>query len=385
MRAIAVFVGMISLNGLPCVAVAQATQPAADTAGLGSHLESQRRERDIPGLAVGIVRGPELVYARAFGFADLDAERPVTLDTIFRIASVTKVFTTTLLAVLRDEGVVALDDPVAKHLPAGLKVPGDPRGAAAITLRHLATHTSGLPKLPGNVVPKDGDMYGGYTPEQLYAALPMTSLVAPVGARDEYSNFGMGLLGHVLERAAGKPFETLLRERVLEPLEMSSSGITLAEHQRRRAAVGHMAFSNVPAPEWDFGCLAGCGALASNVPDLAKFVSVQLRAGEADVRPIRGGTLRELHTPQHVAAGWEYGIGLGWHVFHNAANGNIIWHNGSTYGFGSFVAFIPKHNVGVVVLINRANLDHAADQLGNWLLDQAVARFSRAAAEPNAR
>src|SRR5262249_5694080 len=156
-----------------------------------------------------IVRQQDLVYAKSFGLADRRNFQAATVHTLYRIGSITKVFTTTLLAMLRDRGAVRLDDPVANYLPSEVKLPTDPRGAPAITLRHLATHSSGLPSLPPNLVPKGEDPYGGYSVDALYAGLAQIRLVVPIGAGENYSNLGMGLLGHALERAAGMPYEEM--------------------------------------------------------------------------------------------------------------------------------------------------------------------------------
>ena len=299
-------------------------------------LDGCRRSEGLPSLSVGIVRGQELVYARAFGVADRETSRPATPETVYRIGSVTKVFTSTLLAVLRDQGTVRLDDAVATYLPEGVRLPSDPRGARPMTLRHLATHTSGLPRLPVNLKPRGDDPYGGYTVDALYDGLGRTRLDFPTGSDYSYSNLGVGLLGHVLERAAGKSYEELLKQYLLEPLGMDDTHITLGPDQRARLATGYQ--EKVPtrrAADWDLGCLAAAGALASTVPDLARFLALQLRAGHADVVPVAGGTLTELHTAQQLARDWRSARGLGWHLQCEEEQGDLVWHNGGLDGFAS--------------------------------------------------
>jgi CubicO group peptidase (beta-lactamase class C family) len=148
---------------------------------LDHHIERKCRAQRLPSLSVGIVRRHELIYAKSVGLAERSHSRPATPDTLYRIGSATKVFTATLLALLRDRGIVRLDDAVAQHLPPEVKLPTDPRGAPAITLRHLATHSSGLPRLPVNLQNKGDDPYGGYTVEDLYAGL--ASIFQPAPAR----------------------------------------------------------------------------------------------------------------------------------------------------------------------------------------------------------
>ncbi len=371
-RLIPFVLAMLSLGHTSAAAHAQVSQPVDRRAAIDAHLEAERVARRIPALSVGVVRGDALAYASAFGVADRATSRPATTQSVYRVASFTKIFTAALLVSLRDAGVVKLDDPVAQHLPADVSVPTDPRGAPHITLRHLATHTSGLPRVPDNIRPKAGDMYGGYTTEQLYAAMRTAKLDAPIGAACEYSNFGMGLLGHALERAAGKSYESLLIERLFAPLGMTQTRIHISPDARGDYATGYLMFSDTPAVEWDFGCLAGCGAVASNVPDLARFLSLQFRAGQAGVTPLSGGSLLEMHTPQRILEGWKLGVGLGWHILMDDQIGEVVWHNGSTFGHGSFVGFSPTRKLGVIILMNRGNVDGAADEIGLWLLHEVV-------------
>lgn len=336
-------------------------------------LESWRRSARLPSLAIGIVRGRELVYARAFGVADRETSRPATIETIYRIGSITKVFTTTLLAILRDQGTVRLDDAVEDHLPKEVRVPSDPRGAQPMTLRHLATHSSGLPRLPVNLTPRGGDPYGGYPVEALYDGLARTRLDFPTGADYSYSNLGMGLLGHVLERAAGTPYEELLKQYLVEPLRMNDTSITLRPDQQARLATGYQQTDPTKrASEWDLGCLAAAGALGSTIPDLAKFLELQLQAGHDDVVPVAGGTLTELHTAQQLAKDWKSARGLGWHLECNEGQGNLVWHNGGLDGFTSWLSFLPKYQVGVIVL---TNCGRSVDSLGQWLQKEARFRF----------
>jgi CubicO group peptidase (beta-lactamase class C family) len=254
-----------------------------------------------------------------------------------------------------------------------VKLPGDPRGAPAITLRQLGTHSSGLPSMPPNLVPDGEDPYGGYPVDALYAGLTQTRLDFPVGARQSYSNLGMGLLGHTLERAARMPYEEMLKLWIFEPLGMGASTISLSDAHRERFAQGYK--DNDPraeAVDWGLGCLNPAGAIASSVTDLARFIALQLRAGQADATPVSGGTLTELHTPQRLDDNWEVAVGLGWHVVRNNALGHVVWHNGGMEGYHSYLAFAPRYQVGIVAL---TNCGRDIDSLGRWLLGEAVKMF----------
>ena len=138
--------------------VGQANAISVDTKKIDKYMQQQLETEKFPSLSIGVVHDQKLLFAKAYGLADRKTTRSATPETIYYIGSVTKVFTTTLMCMLRDRGVVRLDDPITKYLPSTVTVPTDPRGAPAITLRHLATHSSGLPRIPLNITPKGGDV-----------------------------------------------------------------------------------------------------------------------------------------------------------------------------------------------------------------------------------
>jgi CubicO group peptidase (beta-lactamase class C family) len=325
-----------------------------------------------PSLSVGIVSWDGLVLAKSAGFSDRRTSKPAAPGTLYRIGSVTKPFTATLLLILRDQGKLRLDDPVALYLPAGVKLPGDPRGSPAITLRHLATHGSGLPRIPVDLKPRGGDLYGGYTLESLLEGLSRTELDAPIGSRYSYSNLGYGILGAALEHAAGDRYEDLLRKLILEPLGMRRTGVTVDEAMEDLLAVGYeKGDTEKEAPTWDLGCLAPGGGLISSVEDLAAFVALELRAERKGGGPITRGTLLESQIVQRVAEDWSVGVGLGWHVRRDD-DGAVNFHSGEVAGFYSFVAFVPRTGVGVIALTNCGK---PLDAIGRRLLSEATSAF----------
>jgi CubicO group peptidase (beta-lactamase class C family) len=181
-------------------------------------------DNDIPGAAVGIVRDGKLLYAKGHGVRSVERQEPVAVNTLFQIGSVTKVFTTTLLLQLRDEGRLALDDPVGTYLPAQAETPSWRQGEERVmpTLRHLATHRAGLPRNPPNRRdrPHSPSVMEPYSIAELYQGLAKTTLTSRPGTAVQYSNYGFGVLSHVLERATGQPYEALLHEKLLAPLAM---------------------------------------------------------------------------------------------------------------------------------------------------------------------
>jgi CubicO group peptidase (beta-lactamase class C family) len=321
------------------------------------------------GLVVGLLENGETRIV-TFGKSGGPGERPLDGATVFEIGSVTKVFTTTLLAdmVRRDE--VRLDQPVAELLPKSVKVPA--RGDTLITLLDLATQHSGLPRLPSNLAPKDPtNPYSDYTVERLYDFLSHHTLTRAPGTVYEYSNLGMGLLGHALARKAGRPYESALTERVLRPLGMNDTRITLTADMKARLAAGHDP-SGAVVGNWDFAALAGAGALRSTAADMLRFIAANLDSNDTPL----SADLRETHRPRHTAGGPNVSIGLAWHLL-RSFGAEIVWHNGGTDGYHSFIGYDPAMRVGVVVLSNSSgDVDDIALHLLNpkFPLKQVVKR-----------
>ncbi|MFE6867317.1 serine hydrolase domain-containing protein [Kitasatospora sp. NPDC057692] len=297
-------------------------------------------------------------------------------DTLFEIGSITKVFTSLTLARMTLAGTVALDEPLADlladALPAGVAVPA--KGPRPIALRHLATHVSGLPRLPAGMLlasllnPAKPDPYAHCTAEWLLGSLGRTSARAVPGRSFRYSNLGAGLLGLALAHRAGLSYGELVRREVCEPLGLADTVLAPDAEQAARLAPGHTAGGR-PVPGWDLAALAGAGALKSTAADLAVFLRAQLAAwpedaggGGAPLGPEIALTREVRHQVNPFA--WMH---LGWmgHRLHARQGGHLkIWHNGGTGGYRSFTAFDPEQQVGVVVLANtRRSVDGPGVQL----------------------
>lgn len=313
------------------------------------------------GIVVGVIE-PQGRRIVAYGSLEKGDSRPLNGDTVFEIGSVTKVFTSLVLADMVQRGEVALTDPVAKYLPAEVKMPE--RGGRVITLHDLSTHTSGLPRMPSNFQPKDpANPYADYTVAQLYQFLSGYQPTRDIGTQFEYSNLGGGLLGLALARRAGMEYEALVRSRITGPLGMSSTGIALTPEMKARLAVGHnealTAVSN-----WDLGALAGAGALRSSANDMLTFLAANLGYVKSPLAPAMASMLAERRKTG-IPAFPE--IGLGW-LIAKPSSYEIVFHNGGTGGYRSFVGFDPKTRVGVVVLSNTFTAA-GVDDIGMHLLD----------------
>ncbi|MFL6245524.1 MAG: serine hydrolase, partial [Thermoanaerobaculia bacterium] len=298
-------------------------------------------------------------------------------DTLFEIGSITKVFTALLLADAVQRGEVALSDPVSKYLPANVKVPE--RGGKKITLQDLAMHVSGLPRLPTNITPKEKlNPYADYTITQLYQFLGRIELTRDIGATYDYSNVGAGLLGHILTLRAGTDYETLVRTRIAAPLAMKSTAIKLSDSLQKRLAAGHNS-QRERVPNWDMPAVAGAGALRSTANDLLNFLAANLHQTTSPLTPAITSMLAVRHnTPIPNTE-----IALGWHVT-STPGSEMVWHNGGTGGYRSFLGFDPKKRIGVVVLANMLT-DEGIDDIGRHLLDPAIPLLQAPPAAPKQR
>jgi serine-type D-Ala-D-Ala carboxypeptidase/endopeptidase len=260
--------------------------------------------------------------------------------TIFQIGSVTKVFTALLLADMAERGEVRLSDPAASYLPGG---------TGPVTLADLATHTSGLPRLPRNLLwsawlhPRDP--YAGYPAARFVRAARRALRAGSGGSPYLYSNFGYGLLGYLLGQAAGTAYQTLVTTRICGPLGLPDTTFAVPGPSRDRMAQGHQRGRAVP--DWHLGALAGAGALYSTAADLARFLQACLTPAATPLGPAIRATL----TPRRPIPGGE--IGLAWHQARRADH-RVIWHNGMTGGFSAMIAFDPARTLGVAALANSA-------------------------------
>jgi CubicO group peptidase (beta-lactamase class C family) len=243
-------------------------------------------------------------------------------------------------------GEVRLDQPVADLLPKGTRVPS--RNGRQITLGDLSSQISGLPRLPENMAPKDSsNPYADYSVAMLYDFLSHYELPRDPGTRYEYSNLGVGLLGHALALRAGKSYEALVRERILAPLGMTHTGIALDAAMRAHAADGHDPGGDV-VPWWDLPTLAGAGALRSSLDDMLKYL-------EANMNPpatALGRAISLSHAPRFTVNS-ALQIALNWHVS-TIGRDTLIWHNGGTAGFRTIIAWNPATKVGAVLLGSSA-------------------------------
>lgn len=319
-------------------------------------------------LTVGVYQQGRRYIGHYGSIAPPAAETPAE-RVIYEIGSITKVFTGILLARLVDEGVVSLDQTLGELLLGRASLPADVKN---ITLAQLATHTSGLPRMPANfdqVVTDPHNPYLQYQRQHLYQALETMKLEAAPGKKVLYSNLGFGLLGDLLVQQSGTTYEDLVRIKICQPLDMVDTVCHLDERREERCLHGFLP-SGEAVSAWDFDVLAPAGALRSTVDDLLDFVQANLHPPDSPL----GKSLRVAQEKQHGHWTGSH-VGLGWQIRDDVYTDlRILWHNGGTGGFCSFLGIVPSHNIGVVVLANSGDAwsgDHSLDDLSFEILTLA--------------
>ncbi|NOG47348.1 MAG: serine hydrolase [Calditrichaeota bacterium] len=321
-------------------------------------------QRGWPSLSISLVHDQEIIYSQAFGLADIDKNVPATTKTIYRVGSITKLFTATMLMQMAEKGIVNLNDPLIKHIPA--YKPTYPINTGPTTLHQLATHTSGL-----NVDANQGfwhylsnlmwivsrgkeQIVWGVTKNDLLTTLDQVEIRYVPNTKPHYSNFGYQLLGMALERTAKVNFEKYVKSKILNPLKMNDSGFNLNEEQRSRFAVGYTYlepnFERFVSPDWELDVLKYSGGLYSTSEDIARFISLQFR-DQIDGRKqiISGDGLRCMRTPQTMQGKDTYGIG--WGIYYKDGY-QVITHAGGHWGFFAKAEVIPELKFGVVIMTN---------------------------------
>jgi len=307
------------------------------------------------GIVIGFIDGEEIQYF-SYGKTALTNGSEVDENSVFEIGSISKTFTAIMLADAIIKGDMAISDPISKFLPEGVSVPS--RNARVISLKDLVTHSSGLPRLPDNLKPSNmSNPYADYTTAQAYAFLSGHKLSRDIGEKFEYSNYGMGLLGHLLELKYGVDYETLMMEKITNPLAMNHTRVVFTPAMKNQLAKGHANGQEVQ--NWDLPALAGAGAIRSTANDMLKFLKANMGMTTAKIQE----AMQMSHEQAYENQSQNFKMGMGWHYAKDAA---IIWHNGGTGGYVSFAGFLKGTKKGVVVLTNTAE---NVDAIGLKLLD----------------
>src|SRR5688572_13123484 len=321
----------------------------------------------MPGAVMGIIVDGELVWVKAAGIREATNKAPVTPETVFRIASMTKSFTAVAILKLRDEGKLSLDDPVTRYVPALADLPYPTSDSPAITIRHLLTHSEGFPE--DNAW---GDRQLAQTDEtmraRMRAGIPFSTVP---GTAYEYSNYGFAMLGQIIAKASGRPYADYMRDNILRPLGMNSTTFEKSEVPQDRIALGYRREDNAwkAEPILAHGSFGAMGGLWTNTHDLARWVAFLMSAfpprDEADRGPVKRSSVREMQQLWRMSPGSTfrtttdaplqlnvsgYGYGLG--VAQDCRFAYVIGHGGGLPGYGSLMRWLPGYGVGLIAMSN---------------------------------
>jgi len=303
-----------------------------------------------------------ITWIRHYGKLSEANPVPAKDDTIYEIGSVTKVFTALLLAdAVKNRGSFELDQTIGPYVP-GLQE-SNPDVASKVTLKHLSQHMSGLPRMPDNILPTDpNNPFAGYDQKLLHKFLETVKLTNAPGKKNEYSNLAVGLLGDILASEFNTDYQTLVQQRIFDPLKMTESGVSLSESSSRRLAPPHNS-ALVEDHVWDFDALAGAGSIRSTVTDMLRFIQANLKPTETEI-----GKAIDLAWEKSLPAGKDqFAMGLGWMI---AGDGSTRWHNGQTGGYHSIVFVNRDLEAGLVLLSNTATTE--LDALGQQIFQSIV-------------
>ena len=350
----AALVGVLALCLAAVPIEAQLASPSQDPDVQGAirlfsaWLDGQIAYRGLPGVVVGVVSDQELVWAEGFGFANVDANRPMALDTRFRMASHSKLFTATAIMQLREQGRLRLDDPVSEYLP-WFRVQSAEPDDSPITIEHLLTHSSGLPREAGS----HWSDWEFPTQEELRELIPKRQAPFSPETRWKYSNLAYTIAGMIVEAVSGEMWAEYLQNNIFDPLGMSASSVdrdvrSLATGYSRRMPDG----SRQVIPFVDARGMAAATGLTSTVEDMAKFVSAQFRKGpRGGNRILSTASLREMHRVRMLESNWTQGQGIGFAV-RRVDDKLYVGHGGGYPGHTTNTLIQLDSKVGVIVLTN---------------------------------
>lgn len=321
-------------------------------------------DKHIPGMVWGIVIDGQLAHLGTFGVQDLTTKAPVTETTAFRIASMTKSFTVLAILKLRDQGKLSLEDPVPKWIPEFANIELPTRDSAPLKIRQLMSHSAGLPEdnpwADQQLAASESDLT-----QWLRQGIPFST---PPGTRYEYSNYAFGLLGGIVTKASGIPYDHYVQREILSKLHMDSTTFEFSLVPKERRAVGYRLqpdgtyLEEPPLPQGAFG---SAGGLLTTADDLGRYVAFHLSAwpprNDPDTGPVRRSSVREMShrwTPsnltvrrvdgklQVVDAGYGYGL----RIATDCRFERIVSHSGGLPGFGSTMAWLPDYGVGIFAM-----------------------------------
>lgn len=309
---------------------------------------------NFPSFAIGVVYDGKIIYTDAVGWADRAKKIPATAESVYQIGSLTKTFTGNVLAHLILNRTINLDADISTYFPATVHFPADSNGKK-LTVKDIATHSSGLPRYPGNLDRVDGEPMMGYTKEQMYEALSTMRLERNVGVAYSYSNFGYGVLGTAMENVTKQPYAQLLEKYIFKPLSMNSSSGELDSKVKNKLTTAY--YDDRPNEEskpWQMGALVAHGGIFSNVKDISRFMIHFMDTAQADIKLQQTPFFR-------ISRITTYGLGIFMTNYGAPQNTMVMYHGGDLDSYASNMICYPQKKLGMVMMSNGA----AGRGLGN--------------------
>jgi len=336
----------------------------AAISAISRFIQRQMAEHDLPAVSIALVEDQKPVWASGFGFADPVAKKPATADTVYRVGSVSKLFTDIAIMQLVEQGKADLDAPVTNYLPDFH--PRNPFGKA-ITLRELMCHRSGLVREPpvGNYFDPNGPSLAA-----TIASLNSTELVYPPATHTKYSNAAIATVGYVLERLQGERFPAYLKRVVLDPMGLRGSSFEPTTQVEKELAKGYMWTIDgrtFQAPTFQLG-ISPAGCMYTTVTDLGRFIKVLLAGGLGPGgQVLKPSTLEQMWTPQLTAPGQKGGFLIGFHLG-DLDGHRLVGHDGAIYGFATTLTVLPEEKLGVVVVTTKDCANSVTDRIADFAL-----------------
>jgi D-alanyl-D-alanine carboxypeptidase len=348
---------------------------------LDTWIGEQLSYNGIPGVALAVVHGEEIVWSNGYGFRNLESKEPITANTRFRVGSVSKIVTSTAIMQLRDEGKLRLDEPVVTYLP-WFSIRSEFDDAPPITVRNLLTHTGGLPREGAFPYWTTHDFPSR---EELRAALPGQSVLNPPYTTYHYSNLGMALLGEIVAEVSGKPYEKYVEERIFDPLGMTRSTIFPSPDVQAEMATPYM----IRQPDgsrdvhdyYSTRSFAPAAEVVSTVTDMARFAALHLHENSSSELEavLAASTAQEMHRPHWVYPSWSGGRGLGFGISHRDGT-TFVSHGGWIGGNRAHLLLVPEHRIAVIAMTNADDASpYAFSSEAYDLLATAIATTTRPA------
>ena len=347
-------------------------------------LEAQRAYDRIPGVSAEIVHDQEVVWSGAFGMADVEAKLPATVDTIYSICSISKLFTSVAVMQQRDAGKIHLEDPVGKHLSwFRLK---KTEGEGDITIEGLLTHASGLPRESDFPYWSAPD-FTFPTHEEVVSRISAQEALYSPESHFQYSNLGITLAGEVVSSVSGSPYEEYVRTRILEPLRLANTTPQMPEEERgKRLATGYTALDRDgqrrPLPFFRAQGIGAAAGFASTATDLGKFASWQFRLLEkGGTEVLKATSLREMYRIHWAEPDFETLWGLGFAIWKDDDGSKMfVGHGGSCPGYRTQLLLMPGERVGIVFLANAGGVN--TGRFAQRLYDIVAPAIKEAIKEP---